>query len=155
MIALGKLEQFDPNSNFIAWMARIVRFTALNHGRRKQSTRLIDHDDADRSRSIHADADQELAGRRTVSGHGHVHDDQQAFDDRVLAALNTLDQTARACLLLRVIMNRPYRDIALALDIAEGTAMSHVHRSRTALRHMLAADSDADSTRFGESHAAH
>ena len=36
VVALGKLEQFDPATNFTAWMGRIVRFIALNHGRRRQ-----------------------------------------------------------------------------------------------------------------------
>lgn len=154
MIALGKLEQFDSSTNFLAWMARIVRFTALNHGRRRKQTRLIDHVDADRSPSNLADAEANSADHAAVTGHGGLVDHQNAFDDRVLAALNTLEPAARACLLLRVVMNRPYRDIALALDIAEGTAMSHVHRSRMSLREILAASGGAISMhRKGESHA--
>src|SRR3954467_15209881 len=35
MVALGKLEQFDPRSNFTAWMGQIVRFVGLNHARRR------------------------------------------------------------------------------------------------------------------------
>src|SRR6267142_2524601 len=38
MIALGKLSQFDPASNFVAWMGQIVRFVALNHSRRRNRT---------------------------------------------------------------------------------------------------------------------
>lgn len=155
MVALGKLEQFDSNSNFLAWMARIVRFTALNHGRRRKSTHLIDHIDADRSPSGYADARANSSDHAAVTGHGDLLADQHAFDDRVLAALNTLDPTARACLLLRVVMNRPYRDIALALDIAEGTAMSHVHRSRMTLRATLSDETASHLSRQGGSHAAH
>lgn len=155
MIALGKLEQFDSNSNFLAWMARIVRFTALNYGRRRKSTHLIDHLDADRSPSSYSDGIANSSDHASVTGHGHLLADQHAFDDRVLTALNALDPTARACLLLRVVMNRPYRDIALALDIAEGTAMSHVHRSRMALRTMLSSKAGTVSSRQGGTHVAH
>jgi len=36
MIALGKLDQFDADTSFVAWMGTIVRFVALNHARRRQ-----------------------------------------------------------------------------------------------------------------------
>src|SRR6185503_14289646 len=35
IVALDKLHQFQPGTNFLAWMSRIVRYTALNHARRK------------------------------------------------------------------------------------------------------------------------
>jgi hypothetical protein len=34
LTALGKLHEFEPNTNFTAWMAKIVRFIALNQSRR-------------------------------------------------------------------------------------------------------------------------
>jgi RNA polymerase sigma-70 factor, ECF subfamily len=134
VIALEKLEQFDPQTNFAAWMGRIVRFVALNHGRRRSNSVASPLDPAslDRtvSRSRHADS-------VPLTNRGQMTADQADFDDRVIAALNMLDETARACLLLRTLMNMPYREISLVLDIAEGTAMSHVHRARTALRERL------------------
>ena len=48
--------------------------------------------------------------------------------------LNALEETPRICLLLRTLRNMPYKEIALALGIPEGTAMSHVHRARAAMR---------------------
>jgi RNA polymerase sigma-70 factor (ECF subfamily) len=134
VIALEKLEQFDPQTNFSAWMGRIVRFVALNHGRRRSNMPAAHLDPLSLDRSAH--------GRRTnpatpVNHRGQIPPDQDAFDDRLMAALNMLDETARACLLLRTLMNMPYREISLVLDIAEGTAMSHVHRARTSLRERL------------------
>ena len=35
LIALRKLHDFDPDTSFTAWMGQIVRFVALNHGRRR------------------------------------------------------------------------------------------------------------------------
>ncbi len=52
-------------------------------------------------------------------------------------ALGMLDETARACLLMRTVMGMSYQEIAAALDVPEGTAMSHVHRSRQSLRTTL------------------
>jgi RNA polymerase sigma-70 factor (ECF subfamily) len=53
-------------------------------------------------------------------------------------ALHSLGETARCCLLLRTIEQMPYAQIAQLLEIPEGTAMSHVHRSRMTLRGQLA-----------------
>jgi len=153
VIALGKLEQFDPETNFLAWMARIVRFVALNHGRRRAVHKPIDPDALDQA-PIGGAGGRNMAGREeatrltlrvptaasgktTLNGHGDLLQDQEAFDDRVLAALKQLEPNARACLLLRVVLNMPYREIARALDVAEGTAMSHVHRARMSLREAL------------------
>ena len=61
----------------------------------------------------------------------------EPFDDDLLRALGGLDETARGCLLMRVVMDMPYKEIALAMDVPEGTAASHVHRARAALRGAL------------------
>jgi RNA polymerase sigma-70 factor (ECF subfamily) len=139
MIALGKLDQFDQASNFLAWMARIVRFVALNHGRR----RVAASPSVDPHSLESTAATSDLAGAshhvrmHTLNGQGQLNPDQPAFDDHVLAALASLESGARACLLLRVVLDMPYRDIARTLDMAEGTAMSHVHRARMTLRETL------------------
>ena len=64
--------------------------------------------------------------------------EQDQLDDRMVHALHSLGETARCCLLLRTIEGLPYAQIAELLEIPEGTAMSHVHRSRMALRGQLA-----------------
>lgn len=158
MIALGKLEQFDPQTNFLAWMARIVRFVALNHGRRRAGQTPVDPDTLDRAAgSLHLASSPRLASatadKPTLNGQGDLLQDQDAFDDHVLAALNHLEPGARACLLLRVVLNMPYREIARALDMAEGTAMSHVHRARLALRDMLTSHSANSASSNGDFHA--
>ena len=55
----------------------------------------------------------------------------------VLQALRQLPDVARTCLLLRVVREMTYAEIAAALDIPAGTAMSHVHRTRKKLRRLL------------------
>ena len=74
-----------------------------------------------------------------VSSRGMVVPGQESFDDDVLKALDALEETARACLLLRTVMDMPYKEVSLALDIPEGTAMSHVHRARKTMRDRLMA----------------
>ncbi len=129
MIAMGKLVQFDADTSFTAWMGRIVRNVALNHARheRRRAPVVDPH-----ALEVHA---VDGVGRQAapISGDGRLAADQEVFDDRVVAALNNLDETARACLLLRTVLDMHYREISLALDIPEGTAMSHVHRARRQL----------------------
>lgn len=134
IVALGKLDQFDARTNFLAWMGRIVSYTALNHARRARKQAM--------------DADQELlqavpgnpaAPQSPITGQGEVATGQRVFDDHVVAALQKLHDIARACLLLRTVGDMSYREIARALDIPEGTAMSHVHRARRLMRDDLTA----------------
>lgn len=68
---------------------------------------------------------------------GQLMADQDAFDDSLTRALGELGEMARACLLLRTIVELTYAEIAEVLGIPEGTAMSHVHRSRRTLREVL------------------
>lgn len=148
MIALGKLDQFDPETQFAAWMGRIVRYAALNARRRGGLALPVDPERLSETvESPPRSAPPQLSGR------GELTPDQSAFDDRVLAALGDLDDTARACLLLRTVMEMPYREMALALDIPEGTAMSHVHRARRTLSRRLFGDRQPSPVGSGGSHA--
>ena len=122
---LHKRADFADGSSFVHWMSQIVRYTALNEGRRRQRRAHVDYSGA-----------VEQADR---SPHHSPLEIVEPFDDQLLAALATLDETARVCLLMRTVLDLPYRQIAEALQIAEGTAMSHVHRSRNRLRTALLA----------------
>ena len=64
-------------------------------------------------------------------------DDQLDLGDEWLQALRQLSEVARCCLLLRVIGGASYIRISQQLEIPEGTAMSHVHRSKQLLRERL------------------
>lgn len=129
MTGLGKLRSFVPGTSFAAWMGQIVRFTALNH-RRKGMRR----------------AANEATGTVADVPAPPVSVDA-AFDARTAAALASLGETARACLLLKTVVELDYAEIAETLGIPPGTAMSHVHRARAHLRTLL-----LDDTTEGEDH---
>jgi len=145
LVALGKLDQFDPATCFPAWMGRIVRYVALNHTRRRAARRAVPLEPGDPVAN---------AGRPEVpfNGRGQISTDQRSFDDRLLSALRDLDETARACLLLHVVLEMPYREISLALDIRPGTAMSHVCRARRVLGDRLGANPVQATAASGETH---
>jgi len=144
IIALGKLDQFQRGTNFVAWMGQTVRYTALNLARRSRRHLKTVTD------PVLLEADAVGSPRRSAAAPPPLRltaqvampSDQPAFDDRIVRALGSINETARACLLLRTIEGMEYRDIARMLDIAEGTAMSHVHRARAALRERLVPSGD-------------
>jgi len=121
--ALGKLDQFSPGTSFAAWMGQIVRYTALNELRRSKRARTTP---VDPHTMVYAGANEPFTP------------ELEGMDPALQSALDTLEDTARTCLVMRTVMDMPYRDISAALGIPEGTAMSHVHRSRTTLRNILA-----------------
>lgn len=120
VIAMGKRADFNPATSFTAWMAQIVRYTAYNEGRRAARERA----------ALARAADEPRAG----VDHAVPNDAERAVEERLGRALDELDDTARACLVLRVVAQLSYRQIAEALDVPEGTAMSHVFRARKHLR---------------------
>jgi RNA polymerase sigma-70 factor (ECF subfamily) len=137
MIGYRKRDQFQPGTNFGAWMGQIVRHTALNQGRKKRGRREASLVGVAESQA----GPQPGAGDDTlaISKSGALPADQTWFDDAVVGALQEVSDTARSCLLLRTVEGLSYGEIAAMLDIPEGTAMSHVHRARAALREKLAA----------------
>lgn len=137
LIALKKLDDFDPQTSFKAWMAQIVRYTALNTARRRVKRNAIasihDYKLEHPVGNDYSHADDEVIDCVT----GKLSDLKESFDDQLLAALQSLDDMPRACILLRTVQDMSYREISQVLKIPEGTAMSHVHRARKALRERL------------------
>jgi RNA polymerase sigma-70 factor (ECF subfamily) len=133
--ALAKLDQFDRGTNFAGWMGRFVRNVALNHAR-KRARRATEPVDPAETAEL-AQSREPVLLRLPVDERGALLDDQEAFDDRVLAALRELGEEQRAVLLLRTVMGLSYREISQITEMPEGTAMSHVHRAREALRDKL------------------
>jgi RNA polymerase sigma-70 factor (ECF subfamily) len=136
VVALGKLDQFEPGTNFAAWMGQMVRYVALNQGRREQRRRGQALDDVAEPRAG-PQGDPPEPATLGLSMRGALPGTQEDFDDRVIAALAKVNQTARACLLLRTMEGLNYAEISELLEIPEGTAMSHVHRTRRFLRERL------------------
>ena len=148
VIALRKLDRFDPATSFAAWMGAIVRNLARNEARkrRRQATTPLPPDLLAARCDARAAGERaaEPAGRAPVDARGELGADCGAFDDAVVAALRTLRPVARAALLLRTVQGLDYGEIADVLAIPPGTAMSHVHRSREALRRRLAGEAERE-----------
>jgi RNA polymerase sigma-70 factor (ECF subfamily) len=137
VVALGKLHEFDPSTSFTAWMGQIVRYLALNE-RRKRGRERAALADSSFARAASPNPLGPASRPLGIDSKGRLQSGQGVFDDELIAAVKSLDETPRSCLLLRVVMDLSYKEIARVLSIPEGTAMSHVHRSRRQLRDALA-----------------
>lgn len=136
VIAVEKLGQLAPDASFAGWLAAIVRHCALNYRRKVRRRRTFPADPA-RMRDMQApDGAPDAAVHVAAVAAGAV--PREAFDDQVHAALADLSDDARCCLMLRIVVEMPYVEIAKLLEIPEGTAMSHVHRAKSILRQRLA-----------------
>ena len=142
MIGLRKIGEFDPDTSFSAWMGGIVRNVARNHARKRVRRQTTPADPVALDQSAARAAEGEIAP--AFDRRGALSPDQAVFDDRLMRALAELDETARTCLFLRTLDDLPYRDISQILGIPEGTAMSHVHRSRHTLRAKLSTSASAE-----------
>jgi RNA polymerase sigma-70 factor (ECF subfamily) len=132
LIGFKKRSTYQPGTRFHAWMAAIVRNTANNQRRKTTRNR---HQQLQGSQ-LQADA-PDRTGSLQAASQGIVQADEQAFDDRLLEALQSLAPVARACLLLRTIHELDYDAIGELMDIPKNTALSHVHRARKLLREKL------------------
>jgi RNA polymerase sigma-70 factor (ECF subfamily) len=135
MAALDKLHQFEPGTNFNAWLARFVRWHAFNYARKQagRGTHPTDPHQLDVSRG----EDQAHPPSLEADAAGRIAEYQPHYDDQVVHALQSINDTGRACILLRTVHQLSYREISQLLAIPEGTAMSHVHRARQQLRDQL------------------
>ncbi len=128
IIAVGKIDSFQPGTNFKAWMAQIVRNVALNHRRhvQRQDRRWGGRVD------VHAieTAARPQKAASPVWPDGTLNPMQDAIDDRLMSALRALDPIVRSCVLLRCVEELGYPEISRLLGIPAGTAMSHVFRGR-------------------------
>ena len=140
LIGFGKRSTYQPGTYFHAWMAAIVRNTANNQRRKITRNRHqpLQHNE------LQANAPDQT-GSLSAASQGVVQADQQAFDDRLLEALQSLTPVARACLLLRTVHELDYDAIVELMDIPKNTALSHVHRARKTLREKLSPQTTPDS----------
>ncbi len=136
IIAMEKIADFQPGTNLVAWLAEIVRRCALNYRRKTQNRKTYAADPLSLVQLAH-DSAAGLTASPVAEQTGELLADQAAFDDEVQAALQRLSPDARCCLLLRTIQKLSYTEIAEIMQIPAGTAMSHVHRSKSELRNKL------------------
>lgn len=134
VVAFSRISQFREGSSFSAWLAEIVRRSALNYRKKTKRRRTFATDPTELDRQLHRE------DKREADFAGGLPAIASEIDDDMLRVLNQLPEEARCCLLLRVVDGLSYAEISETLGIPEGTAMSHVHRSKSFARQRLSGD---------------
>ena len=109
--------RFDPSRSFGAWMRRIATNAALDH-----------------LRTARREAGWSTTDDRTPAPPGSDRD----LGDSIAAAFRRLPPKLQVVATLALVEERPYAEIADALDVPVGTVKSRVFRAIRALRRELA-----------------
>jgi len=124
--ALRAFDSFQPDTNFKAWIFRILRNTFLTTRTGMAAVNTVfleDHPTA--LAAANADPSPEETLIRL--------DNEAALQ----SAIEQLQPALREVLLLCDVEEIKYKDIAVILDVPIGTVMSRISRARQALRQLL------------------
>lgn len=135
-LGLRKFHLYQPGTNLKAWLSRIQFNYFISQYRRKKkrpdSASIAGMEDAVRDRE-HVDYDPALLDMDPQELLEH-----EAFMETLSAELRSglteLDERYRDVLLMNVIGQKSYKDIADVLSVPVGTVMSRLSRAKAALR---------------------
>jgi RNA polymerase sigma-70 factor (ECF subfamily) len=133
LIAWREFTRYEPGTNFRAWVFRILVNVTFKFN--KQEARRHEVALPDSATDLFAAIEREEAWVRLLERPEML---MQLLDGRLTRALQRLGEHERQCLLLRLLEEFTYKDIASMVEIPVGTVMSHVHRARIKLRERLA-----------------
>lgn len=134
--AMQGLKRFRGNSAFYTWLYRIGFNLAINHCRRNQRVKLCSIERQNGAIGGQASVLNAVADPNAVSP--LVQTQVNEMHERVLAAIEALDEQFRAVVVLRDIEQLDYAQIAAILEVPVGTVKSRLFRARMALRKELA-----------------
>jgi RNA polymerase sigma-70 factor, ECF subfamily len=133
--ALRGFASFEPDSNFKAWIFRILRNTYLTSraGLAVNRTVALEDELSDGGESGPAQYPEAAIDRQTPE----VNLLQIADRSALQAAMETLPALLLEVILLCDVEEMKYREIAATLEIPIGTVMSRIARARVALREAI------------------
>ena len=133
--AFTKLDSFQPDSNFKAWLCRIAANASIDRLRRKKTRRASELDDRIGTTSL---AEGKLPALSTFGRTSPLRETELAHMGRRLnEALATLPENMRQCVLLCDVHGYSYQEIAAQLEIPKGTVMSRLFYARKRLQEEL------------------
>lgn len=135
------LDSYDGRSRLSTWVIRVTMNCCLSHLRRE---RLRRHASLDRPIASHQ------AGETVSTPRGHaIESEREPPPTRriqgnektavLLEALDSLDPTMKAVLVLRDLQELEYQQIAEVIEVPIGTVKSRLFRAREALRQAIEA----------------
>ena len=128
--AFRALTRFDFRSDFFTWLYRITVNSAINFLTRAHRTRTVSLEDE--SLAPHA-VERLMAGREDPRERMEL---RQLYR-KVVEAMETLKPELRIALVLHVIQGLSHREVAEAMECAEGTVAWRISEARRVLRERL------------------
>jgi RNA polymerase sigma-70 factor (ECF subfamily) len=129
--AYRNLSGFRRDSSFYTWLYRITVNLGIDFRRKAYRKREVVLDE---NRIVPEDAHH--TGPRPLPTPGASLERKQ-LGGRIRAAIDELPEDQRAAIILREIQELSYKEIADALDCAEGTVMSRLFYGRKKLQELL------------------
>lgn len=127
------LHRYSPDRPFAPWIAKIARNTALDYVR---------HRPLDSVSSPYAVTPGKIGASviwgPTPTDTPSPDPEKRQRAQAVEQALARLRPEHRACIMLHILEQRTYGEIASILDLPLGTVATYIHRGRKRLRQMLA-----------------
>lgn len=127
--AFIKLWRQPPDAGEVAyssWLRRVVTNLSINALKRTKRPAMLPECGSDRSLQVRHRPYERI--------------DERDQMDRLRAAMDRLDESKRAILVLRAYEQLSYEEIAQHLDVPIGTVMSRLNRARAALQREMEAD---------------
>lgn len=137
--AYANFARYEPDTNFKAWLFRILANLCIDHIRRSAAISMVPID------AVPAEGDGFLSCDRGTDNpevQAMRSDTQQALID----ALSTLAPEPRAVVIFILIEGMSYDEVAESMDLPIGTIRSKLHRARKQLQEKLGLALDQDET---------
>ncbi len=134
LTAYRRFSDFQPGSNFRAWIFRIGTYEVFNFNRRNDRERrtLVPLSDED---SVVEALEEEIRYEELLKNPAEL---DRILSSELLAALSRLAPNERVVLLLRILGGFSTRETARILDMPAGSVMGFLGRARRKLRIALA-----------------
>lgn len=126
-------DRFEPGTNFKAWLFRILKNCFINRYRKSQR----EPDTVDME-GIQGGIERFIPAGRLAADSSEANPEQVfmsgVVDEEIEQALESLPPDYRMVLIMAVVEEMSYKEIAATLSIPIGTVMSRLHRARRQLQ---------------------
>jgi RNA polymerase sigma-70 factor (ECF subfamily) len=126
--AFRAFDRYHDDASFRAWMFKILTNEIFAINRKRD--RVAEFEVAVEPEEMEAFVAVDFAGGAPLSWDSLA----DALDEQLLAALQSLNQSERAVLLMRAIGDLRYREISECLGIPLGSVMGNLSRARQKMR---------------------
>lgn len=121
--AFKHIKQFEFRSEFYTWLYRIAVNTAYNYHRKLSRMRIVDTPD-----ESHYDP------MNWITSDAETDQDDDELRQAIKNCMNILPQQQRTVFILKHLQKLKIKDIALIMDVTEGTVKKYLFRAMEKLR---------------------